>query len=57
MAESPVGREILRPGIGIRPEDLFSATAAEAGTGNDLRILDLLAFAWLNYTTAPVFLQ
>lgn len=57
MTESAVGREILRPGIGISPEDLFVATAAEAGTGNDLRVLDWLAFAWFNYTIAPVFLQ
>jgi hypothetical protein len=45
MAESAIGREVLRPGIGIRAEDFFVALAAEAGTGNDLLILDLLSFA------------
>ena len=45
MAEPAVGREILRPGIGIRSEDFFAATAAEAGTGNDLRVPGLLSFA------------
>lgn len=45
MTESAVGREILRPGIEIRSEDLFTATAAEAGTGNDLRVPGLLSFA------------
>lgn len=45
MAESAIGREILSPGIRIRTEDFLAASAAEAGTGNDLRVLDLLAFA------------
>lgn len=45
MTESAIGREVLRPGIGIRAKDFFAASAAEAGTGNDLQILDLLAFA------------
>ena len=45
MAESAIGREVLRPGIGIRTEDFLAALAAEAGTGNDLLILGLLPFA------------
>ena len=57
MAESAIGREVLRPGIGIRAEDFPAALAAEAGTGNNLRVPGLLAFAWCNYITAIVFLQ
>lgn len=45
MAESAISREVLRPGIGIRAEDFLVASAAEAGTGNDLRVPGLLAFA------------
>jgi hypothetical protein len=45
MAESAIGRKVLRPGVGIRAEDFFAASAAEVGTGNDLLILDLLPFA------------
>ena len=45
MAEAAIGRKVLRPGIGIRAEDFLIASAAEVGTGNDLQILGLLAFA------------
>lgn len=45
MAEPAVGRKILRPGFGIRSEYFFAARAAEAGTGNDLRVPGLLRFA------------
>lgn len=45
MAEPTVGREVLRPGIEIRSEDFLVATAAEAGTGNDLRVPGLMSFA------------
>ena len=45
MAEAAIGRKVLRPGIGIRTEDFFVASAAEVGTGNDLRVPGLLSFA------------
>ena len=57
MAESAIGRKVLRPGIGIRAEDFLAASATEAGTGNDLLVLGLLVSVWCNYTTALVFLQ
>lgn len=45
MAEAAIGREVLRPGVWIRAEDFLVASAAEAGTGNDLRVPGLLSFA------------